>query len=97
MLAQTFAHAKPGKNDRDPAADWLAFVEPTALAHKQERWFINLPKPGYVRPVKIDFGCAPGRRNLQHRQFALAIEKHDTPSAVYLHSSFGVAGFHTYF
>jgi hypothetical protein len=75
MLRQTLARAEPGENDGDAPPDGLAFGKPAALAHEQQRRLIPLPELGHMRPRQVDFGRAPRGRDLEHRQFVLAVQE----------------------
>ena len=81
MLSQSLARTKPGKNNRNAAANRLALFEPTALAQEKQRRLILPGEMGHVRALEINLRRAPGGADFEHREFAQPIEKDHATSA----------------
>jgi len=95
MLRQALARAEPGENHRDAPSDGLAFLKPAALAHEQERRLIPFPELCHVSAVQVDLGRAPGGRDLDHRQFVLAVQKGHPAGGLLLRAVLVSAGCHS--
>ena len=71
--------AEPGETDRHPAANRFAGSEMAEPAQEKQGRFAGFLEGGDVRAVQIDFRCAPGGRDVDFEQAAVAADDGNAP------------------